>query len=139
MSAVITRRCQVKPSLLGKCGGDSIAKCQYCGRPFCDRHGVRLKDGQEICARKECIAKRADLERHFAYKAAVGSRNDSRACGISDCGRELEAQCVRCNGLFCASHVHRREETVLENQIKVPRMATLCRHCSERRHIWVRQ
>jgi hypothetical protein len=34
--------------------------------------------------------------------------------------------------------VRRRQETVFENQVRVPRLANLCDHCWARRPIWLR-
>jgi hypothetical protein len=132
----------LKSSIFSKCGGETATVCQYCGRAFCERHGVVFEDGdgvrQEVCSRKECVAKRDDLDRHMAYKAFVAARNKVRACGLEDCSAEMAAQCVRCKGLFCEDHVRRRQETIFENQVKVPRMANLCQHCWARRPIWLR-
>jgi hypothetical protein len=74
--------------------------------------------------RKECVAKRRDLNATFVYKAScrrerepdVGHRHRTQA---------LDAQCVRCKRPSARKHVHRRDETVLENQVKVTRMGTM--------------
>jgi hypothetical protein len=136
------RTCQLKTSIFIKCGGDTATVCQYCGRAFCGRHGVVFADGegirQEVCSRKECVAKREDLDRHLLYRSFVQSRNEAGACGIDGCSTAVAAQCVRCKGLFCEDHVRKRQETVVENQVKVPRMANLCQHCWARRPIWLR-
>jgi hypothetical protein len=129
--------CQVK-NFLSTCGDESVGVCIYCGRPFCERHGAVLEEGQEICSRKQCVAKREDLSRHLVYRDAVASLNNARHCGELGCGDELAAQCIRCKGLFCLHHVLHREETVLENSVKIRRMATLCRHCADRRSIWTK-
>lgn len=139
MGGVLTETCRLKASLFALCGSGSIACCQYCARQFCPRHGVVLDDGQEICFRKECVAKRKDLARHLVYKEQVRARNEDRLCGLDACVTAISQQCVRCKGLFCAVHVHRREELVMEATVRVPRMATLCRHCSNRRAVWLRQ
>jgi hypothetical protein len=138
MTASALRACALKKSMFSVCARDSVATCQYCGRAFCLDHGVVQHDGQEICTRKECVAKRDDLLRHLAYKTVVGSRNDALTCGINDCGEELAAQCVRCQGFFCGFHVHGRDEPVLENRVKVVRTASLCEHCWARRGIWTK-
>lgn len=138
MSVAAIQACRVKASLFGSCGGDAMAQCQYCARAFCRRHGVVLEDGQQVCSRKACVAKRRDLDLHMVYKEAVRLRNEHDACGIEACEAELGAQCVRCKGLFCAGHVQKRQETVLENRVRVARMSTLCRHCWARRPIWLR-
>ncbi|HEY7268321.1 MAG TPA: hypothetical protein VH951_00710 [Dehalococcoidia bacterium] len=138
MSVNATQTCGLKKSLFGVCGGPGRGICVYCGRSFCDQHGIVQEDGQEICLRKECVAKREDLVRHLAYKDLVGRLNDRRACGIPNCRSELAAQCIRCKGFFCVGHVHQRDEMVLENSVRVHHMATLCQHCYNRRGIWTK-
>jgi hypothetical protein len=143
MSVVGIGTCEVKASIFGKCGADRVATCQYCGRPFCERHGDTFEDDQglrqEVCSRKECVAKREDLARHVVFKAFVSTRNQTELCGLDGCSEELAAQCVRCKGYFCASHARRREDSFIENSVKVHRMANLCQHCTDRRPIWTRQ
>ena len=131
--------CRIKSNLFSTCGDGAIACCQYCGRDFCARHGVILADAQEVCSRKECVAKREDLALHLLYKEAVGHLNEQGLCGAPTCREEIAAQCVRCKGLFCGVHVRKREESFVYNQVKDHRMATLCRHCVDRRSIWTRQ
>ena len=137
MSVVATNRCQVKGGLFG-CKSQAQAVCQYCGRPFCKDHGVVLPDGQEICSRKFCVAKKEDLERHLAYRTEAQERNRSRLCGIVSCKNDLLGQCARCKAFFCRQHVEPRRETILENQVRVPQIASLCHHCWARRGIWLR-
>ncbi len=137
MARVAAERCRVKRGLFS-CKTDATAVCQYCGRPFCPSHGVVLEDGQEVCSRKFCVAKRQDLEEHVVYRTVAQERNRSRLCGISGCENEIRGECARCNALFCRRHVEPREETVLENRVRVPRLSSLCRHCWTRRGIWVR-
>jgi hypothetical protein len=142
MGVTLIETCQVKTSLFATCGDEKAAVCQYCARRFCQRHGSVFADDegirQEVCTRKVCVAKRDDLLRHYLYRDAVSRRNDRRACGIETCAADLAAQCVRCKGLFCEDHVRKREETVFENQVKVPRLANLCQHCWARRPIWLK-
>lgn len=135
--AIGTQTCEVKRGLF-RCEAQSAGVCQYCGRPFCERHGVRLDDGQEVCSRRFCVAKREDLVVHLAYKEAVGVRNEQRQCGIDACLYPVSGRCVRCSGYFCGKHVDSREETIFEGPVKVRRMATLCHHCHARRPIWLR-
>ena len=138
MSLALSTSCQLKNGLFA-CGSEQTGICQYCARSFCQRHGVVLDDGQQICARKVCVAKRDDVARHLVFKELVRDRNLARACGVVTCVTELGGQCTRCLGLFCAGHVRGREELVLENRVRVPRIATLCQHCWSRRPLWVRQ
>ena len=137
MTAVATQVCQLRRGLL-RCGGEAAGLCQYCARLFCSRHGVVLEDGQEICSRRFCVAKRRDLLKHLAYKEDVATRNEQRQCGIEGCSRPIGGRCARCLGYFCGHHVEAREEMFLQNQVRLRRMATLCRHCWARRPIWLR-
>jgi len=129
--------CQLKRGLF-KCGAEAAGLCQYCGRTFCREHGIILEDGQEVCSRKFCVAKREDLARHLVYKAIAERRNEKGACGVDACGAAYAGQCIRCKALFCELHVGAREEIILENNVRLRRMATLCQHCWARRPIWLR-
>lgn len=139
MTTWMITACRLRRGALFRCGSDSRGVCQYCARSFCDRHGVVLEDGQEVCSRKVCTSKLQDVERHLVYKRHVGSRNRSRLCGDGDCDTQPISQCSRCKGLFCRTHAHRREDRVLENRVRVSRMATLCYHCWARRPLWLRR
>jgi hypothetical protein len=135
--AIAIGTCQIKKGLFS-CARDAAGVCIYCGRPFCESHGVRLEDGQEICSRRFCVAKRDDLVVHLAYKEAVSKRNEQRQCGLDGCAHVVAGRCVRCSGYFCGKHVDAREEAIFEGPVKVRRMATLCHHCHARRPIWLR-
>ena len=138
MSTLVSERCRLKKGLF-RCTGEPAGTCQYCGRPFCPDHGVLLDDGQEICSRKPCVAKREDVARHLVYKSAVERHNAQGLCGIGDCDGERAGQCSRCKGFFCRKHVRGREEMYLQNQVRTVRTASLCEHCFARRPIWVKQ
>jgi hypothetical protein len=113
--------------------------CQYCGRSFCAKHTELIEEHQEVCTRGACVAKRRDLVKHLVYKDAVIERNEAKQCGIKGCDRGMSGQCTRCRGFFCGHHVESRQETVLQNRVRVPRRSTLCKHCWDRRPIWLRQ
>jgi len=113
--------------------------CQYCGRSFCAKHGDLIEDNQEVCHRKNCVAKRVDLVDHLAYREAVFALNREQKCGVEKCERAPTGQCSRCTGYFCGVHLFQRQDGVLENQVRVMRMANLCRHCVDRRPIWARK
>lgn len=123
---------------LSSCGRPGIALCQYCGSSFCDQHGERHDDGQEICYRKVCQRKKADLQRHFAYKAIVGERNDRRLCGDPDCSETPGGQCSKCAGAFCVSHLEQREIEVQRAEGAARVRGALCPHCRRRRGLWSR-
>lgn len=133
--SMATATCQLKNGLFG-CGADRVGMCVYCGRLFCARHGVLQEDGSEVCARKECEAKRVELVVHLAYKDAVLDRNLTRMCGLETCDKAIEAQCARCKGYFCLGHLDAREDLVEDDGVKLPRMVRMCRHCHQRRSIW---
>jgi hypothetical protein len=137
MTAAPFSPCEVKTGLF-RCKQASTGRCQYCGRPFCARHGEVHDDGQEICSRRFCIEKRDDLVKHLVYKDIVDRLNQEDLCGIEDCGASPSGQCVRCRGFFCARHVEGREEKIYQNQVLVPQLASLCLHCWVRRPIWLR-
>lgn len=130
--------CRIRRRVFFACGSKTRGVCQYCGRSFCENHGVVLDDGQEICNRKTCVSKREDVARHLVYKREVQGRNQRRLCGDEGCETTPLSQCSRCKGLFCRSHAFRREDRVLENRVRVSRMATLCQHCWARRPLWLR-
>ena len=136
MIDITSKTCELKSGFFGTCGAAAAGLCQYCGRPFCARHGVVLDDDQQVCARKVCTAKRLDLVRHLEYKAAATERNEAGACGQPGCAAPLGAQCVRCQVYFCPAHAFGREELVLENRVRVRRIASLCKHCADRRPLW---
>jgi hypothetical protein len=129
------RTCQLKGGLFG-CSGPAIGMCVYCGRSFCAKHGLLLDDGAEVCARKECDAKRLDLIDHLTYKEAAQIRNETRACGLDTCDATIEAQCIRCRAYFCLTHLDVREDIVEDDGARLPRMVRMCRHCHTRRAIW---
>jgi hypothetical protein len=119
--------------MLTACGAEASAMCVYCGRTFCNRHGVVLEDGAEVCTRKSCVAKMDDLAVHLKYKEAVLQRNLERRCGLEVCDTEIQVQCNRCKGYFCAGHTQPWTETVTE------RPERTCRHCLARRPVWERE
>ena len=129
--------CQVKGGLF-KCGGAATAMCVYCARPFCERHGAIGPEGEEVCASKNCVAKREDLALHLVYKQDVLVLNRQRLCGIEVCGVDFAGQCTRCKGYFCRGHIEMREMAVIEEGMRFERPVLVCRHCWVRRQIWDR-
>src|SRR5688572_27782171 len=98
------KSCALKSGLFGTCDAEAIGLCQYCARPFCARHGVILEDGQEVCTRKYCVAKREDLVKHLDYKERARALNARGLCGIEGCGARMTEECVRCEQLYCMAH-----------------------------------
>ena len=132
-----TQTCQLKSGLFG-CNGAQHGRCVYCGRIFCARHGVLLEEGAEVCARRECDAKRLDLQEHLSYKDTAQGRNSDRLCGLQACESALEAQCHRCRAYFCLGHLEAHEDIVQDEGARLPRMVRMCRHCHVRRAIWAK-
>ncbi len=130
--------CRVKKNALLNCGRRAAGSCQYCGRPFCAAHGNQLEDGQEICSRVPCQAKRADLELHLRYREEVLGRNRLGRCGQEGCDSLYGAQCSKCLGYYCEVHVSERPHHVVIHGQRTPRMGALCEHCWQRREIWER-
>jgi hypothetical protein len=118
------------------CGRPGIAVCQYCGRSFCNDHGARLEDGQEICNETTCGKKKDDLIRHFAFKETVAGRNAKELCGDDACAAAPKTQCSKCKGLFCLEHL--TERTLEAHDGSVSR-AAVCSHCHKRRKLWSRR
>ena len=110
--------------------------CQYCGRPFCGEHGARLADGQEVCNRRLCQAKLADVEVHQHFRDRVLQRNRSRACGLDGCVDPPQYQCSLCKGVFCANHILDRVWTTRTRRSLERRQVAACPHCWDRRKIW---
>jgi hypothetical protein len=135
MATIRLGKCQVKSGLF-KCGAAASAMCVYCGRHFCEKHGVIRALGEEICDSKNCAAKRDDLDRHLVYKESVLTFNRERVCGLEVCEEEWTRQCSRCKGYFCTTHLEQREMMVTDEGVRAERLVLVCRHCWQRRPIW---
>lgn len=132
------RQCEVR-SWFRACGRPAAGSCQYCGRSFCDQHGTFEGEHQEICSRKVCREKLADVRAHDVYKAEVSQRNRLNRCGAPGCEERPAGQCSRCNLLFCESHLLDRTETVTQGRSTIRRPVSTCGHCWERRILWSRR
>jgi hypothetical protein len=130
--------CQIKGRFRA-CGKPGIAVCQYCGRSFCEAHGTRLDDEQEICVRETCQAKKADVERFAVYKTEVVARNEQRLCGDPACALAPGGQCSKCQGLFCLDHLSEREIDQWQGGQMARVRGVLCPHCLRRRSLWERR
>ncbi len=128
--------CQLKRNALLGCGKPRAGTCQYCGRSFCAAHGDLLDDGQEICARPRCQAKKSDLSAHEAYRAAVFEKNRAGRCGEAPCEELYQGTCSKCVGFFCEAHTHERPHHVIQRGQRTARMGSLCAHCWGRRDLW---
>lgn len=138
MSISTNRLCEVR-GFLRRCRSEALGLCQYCGRRFCAEHGVRYADGQEICGRKVCQQKAAELPHHLEYKAQVRQLNSQGHCGISGCVAPPWGQCSACGCFFCREHVQPRTRTVRVGMVIERRPTFMCDHCwDRRRRIWSR-
>jgi predicted nucleic acid binding AN1-type Zn finger protein len=133
--AITAMACQVRRGFR-PCKQTAIATCQYCGRPFCDQHGVILEDGQEICSRDRCQRKKEDLERHLIYKREVARRNAQGLCGHLSCQSAFRGQCSKCRGYFCARHLESRDDLVRRDSQQIRQRTSMCLHCWSRRSLW---
>ena len=124
--------------LLSSCGAEAAGVCVYCGRSFCRNHGVLLADGEEVCNRKNCLAKRDDLAKHLEYKDAVLIRNRQYQCGIEACSSEFAVQCARCKGYFCRRHATPSDDPALDDETRIGPPPHVCKHCEVRRAIWLK-
>jgi len=129
--------CEMKAGFF-RCRNAAAGSCVYCARSFCAAHGVLGEDGEEVCSRGPCVAKREDLARHLAYKESAFWLNQERLCGVAGCGKEVAAQCARCKAYFCRAHGEVHEDFVVEERVRVPRDTFVCAHCWKRRSIWQR-
>ncbi len=134
----MTASCEFR-RLFRTCGQPGIAICQYCGDGFCEEHGVRQADGQEICGRSLCQRKKADLEEHLVYKRSVTQRNGERLCGDASCGQAPAGQCSKCRGFFCLDHVEGREIEERRGSAVIRVRGALCSHCHQRQRVWLRR
>ena len=71
MSVASGVKCQIKEGLFGGCKDNAVGYCQYCARLFCAKHALVLEPEQQVCNRKNCVAKWEDLQVHLAYKDVV--------------------------------------------------------------------
>ena len=131
-------RCERRSRLgpLGRCRRPLLGQCQYCAQGFCDAHGNRLDDGQEICTGKRCEQKRLDVAAHLVFKAEAAERNAAGACGLPNCSAAPSVDCDRCGLKFCAPHASQVMTSVVRGAEREAEVLTLCRHCRERLALW---
>jgi predicted nucleic acid binding AN1-type Zn finger protein len=125
-------------TFLKRCHATAIGSCQYCGRTFCSKHGQHLEENQEVCARRLCQAKVADLRDHVIYRDQARVRSARGLCGAPDCSGPRTGQCSKCGALYCERHLHNRDEVVHRGLMSFSRPASFCDHCLARRKLWSR-
>lgn len=118
------------------CGLAASGQCVYCGEPFCERHGDRGADYHEVCQRKACQAKFADVRDHKAWIVDHAYANATGMCAVDECGTRMEHGCERCRLRFCGEHLRLKSVVEERGLRKQKRSLLLCPHCRERRKIW---
>ncbi len=122
----------------GSCGRPAVARCVYCGHPFCEAHGERGPDYTDACARKRCAAKLRDVVAHQEWRDRVRGANEISVCAHEGCEERMHHQCSRCRLFFCPEHVS--QVTLVYHDVQPPRkdLAVACVHCKARRKLWSR-
>ena len=118
------------------CRRPLLGQCQYCARGFCDQHGDRFGDRQEVCRRSSCQAKREDLERYDQFKVRTTARNDNNLCGIESCEESPPMRCERCGGHFCGDHLRQQLVEIVSGLERTPEIQRLCTYCVDRLSVW---
>lgn len=118
------------------CGRDGVTSCVYCGEPFCEVHGDRGADYQDVCHRRACAAKQQDLETHTSWRRHVAIANEISICAELECGERMRFSCSQCRLLFCDVHVS--EHDVKDTRVQPPQKVRVlvCSHCVQRRRVW---
>ena len=103
------RNCGVRSGLFRfNCLDAAIADCVYCDRPFCEQHGERGEDYEDVCARTGGRELLRDIRTVVAWRARGGEANKRNQCPVDGCEEGMDHQCVRCRLLFCRRHVRGR-------------------------------
>lgn len=120
-----------------RCGRTPIlSHCVYCGAPFCDAHGSRGPDFEDVCARARCVAKRDDVRAHRTWRQRQRAANELSQCAIESCGERMRVTCSQCGLQACEAHVD--DYTITSRRTDPPTRvaAVLCDHCAARRALW---
>ena len=128
-------RCEHRGWVMG-CRQPLSGQCQYCARGFCAEHGERFGEGEEVCVRGSCQAKKADLERHLVFLTVARARNREGLCGIPDCQSEHATHCQRCGPHYCVVHLQETVVTAVHQGERGSDVLRLCVHCLARVEIW---
>jgi hypothetical protein len=129
------RACQLG-GRFNRCPNAPEHDCQYCGRWFCQEHTHFVEGHEAVCARKQCRAKRDDLDDHLRYRERVEQRNHVGLCGIEECGPHPGYQCSLCRGYFCAAHLSDRMYPFHDGRVTVDKPVSVCERCWQRRKVW---
>ena len=118
------------------CGRDAVGVCVYCGEPFCGDHGTLHPDFYEVCHRRTCVAKFADVQAHHSWLEAHANANSTAMCAHDGCQERMQHSCQRCRLRFCDEHLLDRTVTEhgLDGTVRIVQL--LCPHCASRRTLW---
>lgn len=118
------------------CSRAAVGVCVYCGEPFCADHGTVHQDYYEVCQRKICLAKYADVGAHQRWLEAHRFANNTSMCAQDGCQERMQHACQRCRLRFCDQHLIDRAvaERRLEGEVRVVQL--MCPHCVARRALW---
>ena len=128
-------RCE-RGGRLRRCRRPLVGQCQYCALGFCEGHGMLLEDGQQVCGEKLCQAKKADVERHLAFKREALKRNEAGRCGMPGCDSAHARDCERCLRRYCAAHLGEIMISVVRGTERGVEVLRLCEHCRARVGLW---
>ena len=118
------------------CGRESAGLCVYCAAPFCTDHGSLNADYYQVCNRKLCLAKFADIEAHQRWLDAHQSPNRMSMCAEDGCQERMQHSCQRCRLRFCDTHLIDKAVTEFRLEGRVRTVQLMCPHCAERRVLW---
>lgn len=110
--------------------------CVYCGQAFCELHGERGEDFEDVCTRVVCQAKRDDVRAHRVWRDRQRAANQLAQCAIESCGERMSVTCSQCDLQCCEEHVG--NHTITSRRTSPPSQVrvVLCDHCKERRSLW---
>lgn len=118
------------------CGRPALSTCVYCAEAFCERHGERGPDYEDVCSRSVCQRKRDDVAAHNAWRGRQMAANQLSMCANEQCQERMRHECSQCRLRFCAEHVSERHITSRVTMPPTRVLALLCDHCASRRDLW---
>lgn len=118
------------------CGRGAVGVCVYCAEPFCGDHGTLHPNYYEVCQRKICFTKFADVGAHHRWLEAHRSANSMSMCAEGGCQERMQHSCERCRLRFCDQHLVDQAVTErrLEGTVRIVQL--MCPHCAARRALW---
>ena len=118
------------------CGRDAVGVCVYCAEPFCSDHGRVHPEYYEVCQRKDCLTKFADVGAHHRWLDTHRWANSTSMCAEDECQERMQHSCQRCRLRFCDTHLIDKAVTEFRLEGRVRTVQLMCPHCAERRVLW---